>query len=102
MAAISRVYNGDDPFVFISYSHRDDKRVCQVANELIDEGYRVWYDDGIETATRFTDVIAEHVERCTSFIIFVSKLVFPPVYFVCVRDMTTYFFTVIRNEIFCA
>lgn len=72
MAAISRVYNGDDPFVFISYSHRDEERVHKIANELIDEGYRVWYDDGIETATRFPDVIAEHVERCSVFTIFVS------------------------------
>ena len=38
-------YNGDDPYLFVSYSHRDTAKVYPILDALYDRKYRIWYDD---------------------------------------------------------
>ncbi len=66
-------YEGDKPFIFISYSHEDSNTVSQVITELQKRGYRIWYDEGIDPGTEWDKNIAEHVENCGYFIAFISK-----------------------------
>ena len=40
-------YEGKEPYIFISYAHKDSDRVFPILEELDRRGYRVWYDDGI-------------------------------------------------------
>lgn len=71
--AILRPYKGDEPFIFISYAHRDKGGVHKIIKNMLDNGYRVWYDEGIDPGTEWDDTIAEHVEGCGYFIAFISK-----------------------------
>lgn len=66
-------YDGDEPYIFISYAHRDDKAVLPIVEELSRNGYRVWYDQGIDPGTEWDENIAQHVEDCGCFIAFLSK-----------------------------
>ncbi len=65
-------YDGDKPFVFISYSHRDIDRVWPIINQMNKNGYRVWYDDGIDPGTEWDEFIATKISECDYFIGFMS------------------------------
>ncbi|MBQ4556158.1 MAG: toll/interleukin-1 receptor domain-containing protein [Clostridia bacterium] len=66
-------YNGDKPFVFISYAHKDSADVFPVIKSLQERGYRVWFDIGIEAGTEWANNIAAHLKDCAAFIVFISK-----------------------------
>ena len=66
-------YEGNEPYIFISYSHRDSARVLPIVDHLINSGYRVWYDQGIEPGTEWDEMIAAHVENCSCFVAFLSE-----------------------------
>ena len=44
-------YSGDEPYLFISYAHKDSERVLPVILSLQEKGFRVWYDEGIEVGS---------------------------------------------------
>lgn len=64
--------NENMPYIFISYSHRDSDLVLPIIYRLKEEGYNVWYDDGIEAGTEWDENVAKHIEKCSYFIVFVS------------------------------
>ena len=66
-------YTGKDPFIFISYAHRDDQRVLPVIHKLLAAGFRVWYDDAIEKGREWDNDIARHVRDCAVFIPFFTE-----------------------------
>lgn len=66
------VYEGDKPYVFISYSHKDTDRVMKIMEFLKQNGIRFWYDDGIIPAKEWTEEIAEHLDGSAMVIAFVS------------------------------
>ena len=66
-------YEGDRPYIFVDYAHADRDAVLPIIRALVDEGYRVWYDDRIELAEDYPECIANHVLRCASFVMFVSR-----------------------------
>ncbi len=43
-------YQGDEPYVFVSYSHADTERVYAELARLNDQGFNIWYDEGISRA----------------------------------------------------
>lgn len=65
-------YNGEKPYVFISYAHKDAEKVMSIIRQLQADGYRVWYDEGIDPGTEWDDNIANHVENCGCFLAFMS------------------------------
>lgn len=65
-------YKGNQPYIFISYAHRDKDEVIDVLTKMQADGYRVWFDAGIDPGTEWDEVIASHVETCDYFIAFVS------------------------------
>ena len=50
MAAI-QPYEGDRPYIFISYAHANSPAVIEVVQELVERGFRIWYDEGIEVGS---------------------------------------------------
>ena len=46
-------YTGDEPYIFISYSHRDTAKVYPILDALSDRKYRIWYDESCETGNDF-------------------------------------------------
>ena len=66
-------YEGDEPYIFISYSHKDDTKILHILEELNKKNFRIWYDEGIEVGAEWRDSIAMHIWNCDAFIIFFSK-----------------------------
>ena len=66
-------YDGKDPYIFISYSHKDMDKVFGIIKRLQEEGFRVWYDEGIDPATEWDENIAQHIVDCGYLIAFISK-----------------------------
>ena len=65
-------YEGKEPYIFISYAHRDSERVFQVLDELDKKGYRIWYDDGIAPGSEWPEDIARHLDAAHMVIAFVT------------------------------
>lgn len=65
-------YQGDCPYIFVSYSHKNASKVLPVIEQLQTNHYRVWYDEGIDPGTEWDENIAQHVEQCGFFIAFLS------------------------------
>ncbi len=66
------IYEGNESYIFISYSHRDRKRVMPVIKRLQSDGYRLWYDEGIEAGSEWPETVAKHLMSCTLFLAFIS------------------------------
>ena len=66
-------YDGKDPFIFISYSHQDTARVLPIIRRMQQDGYNVWYDEGIDPGTEWDNFIASRIEHCSHFIAMISK-----------------------------
>ena len=65
-------YSGDEPYVFISYAHKDSEFVFDEISILHDAGYNIWYDEGIEASNEWPEEIANAVIGCAAFLVFVS------------------------------
>ena len=66
-------YEGNKPYVFISYSHEDSEKVFEILNKLQDSGLRFWYDAGTKKGSEWQDCIAEHIRDCECMLAFHSK-----------------------------
>ena len=66
-------YEGNEKFIFVSYSHQDMDRVLPLIDRLMKDGFRVWYDDGISPGTEWPEVIAQHINECELFVSFLSN-----------------------------
>ena len=66
-------YEGEQPYIFISYAHRDSDAVMKVVSDMHDRGYRLWYDEGIEVGSEWPECIAEHLTKANLIIAFVSN-----------------------------
>lgn len=66
-------YEGDEDYIFVSYAHKDSATVLPVIAKLQSEGFRVWFDEGIETGSEWTEYIADHLDRSRCFAAFLSE-----------------------------
>lgn len=66
------VYEGEEPYVFISYAHKDTERVVPLIHGLMDRGYRVWYDVAVEPGKEWPTYIAQHLVKSVCAIVFLS------------------------------
>ena len=66
-------YIGDEPYLFISYSHRDTAKVYPILDALHDKKYRIWYDESCENGNDFRDELRHRIEGSSGVILFVSK-----------------------------
>jgi len=66
-------YEGNKPYIFVSYAHKDSNRVLPIIETLAACGFRVWFDQGIEVGTQWSEYIAEHLEKANCIMAFLSK-----------------------------
>ena len=66
-------YSKQEPYIFISYAHKDEKRVLPLIDGLRARGFRVWYDIGIEAGTEWPAIIESHLLECECVIAFLSQ-----------------------------
>jgi hypothetical protein len=67
-----RPYEGNKPYIFISYAHKDSHLVYPILDDLTARGYRVWYDDGIIPGSEWAENIAQHLNDCAVTLAFIS------------------------------
>lgn len=66
------VYEGNNPYVFISYSHMDKSIAYRVISEMQALGFRVWYDQGMVGGQDWQDVVANKIAACGAFLVLMS------------------------------
>lgn len=65
-------YKGDEPYVFVCYSHVDSGVVYDDLVMLGGRGVRAWYDEGISAGARWRAEIAGALEGSSRLIFYVS------------------------------
>lgn len=65
-------YIGEEPYIFVSYAHKDSEVVMRTVSLLQQNGFRVWYDEGIDPGSEWPTTIAKYLERCSYLIGFIS------------------------------
>lgn len=66
-------YDGDQPFIFVSYKHQDLGELAPILHYITKKGYNVWYDKGIQGGTEWDAVIEKKLMGCSLVLLFVSK-----------------------------
>ena len=67
-----KAYQGNEPFLFVSYTHKDKAEVYPIINELNKKGINLWYDEGIPLTTDWGDILGEQIINCSLFLSFIS------------------------------
>lgn len=65
-------YTGNEPYLFVSYSHRDTAVVYPILDALHDKKYRLWYDESCENGNDFRDELRHRIEKAEAVLLFVS------------------------------
>ena len=47
MSRFFKPYEGNRPYLFISYAHKQSEEVVSTIRILHEKGWRLWYDEGI-------------------------------------------------------
>jgi len=65
-------YKGDEPYVFVSYAHDDAAAVYPEITRLKDQGFNIWYDEGISPGASWRDELALALTGCSAFLFYVT------------------------------
>jgi Tol biopolymer transport system component len=65
-------YVGDEPYLFVCYSHANKIVVYAELQRLKASGAHVWYDEGIVPGSEWTDELAEAIRGCAKMLFYVS------------------------------
>jgi TolB-like protein/Flp pilus assembly protein TadD len=65
-------YDGNEPYVFVSYSHKNSSAVFPELVWLNEIGFNVWYDEGIEAGTEWREELAKAIEEARLLVYFIT------------------------------
>ena len=65
-------YQGTEPYIFVSYAHKDSALVFKQIASLHAEGFRIWYDEGIDPGNEWPEEIAKALGSCALFLLYVT------------------------------
>lgn len=60
-------------FIFLSYPHKIDDLAYKYIEALQKEGYRVWFDTGLQLGEDYNAMIATKIEECQIFLALLTK-----------------------------
>ena len=60
-------YEGEAPYIFISYAHKDNQQALPLLEAISRAGYRLWYDSDIRFGKQWADSLARHIGKCAVF-----------------------------------
>lgn len=66
-------YEGEEKYIFVSYCHKDRPFVFPIIERMNRDGYRVWYDEGIDPGSEWPEIIARHLNGCSVCVAFISE-----------------------------
>ena len=69
----AKPYEGQEKYIFVSYCHKDRPYVFPVIEQLAKDGYRVWYDEGIDPGSEWPEIIARHLNGSAICIAFITE-----------------------------
>ena len=59
----SGLYEGTEPYVFISYSHKNEYIIREITEILGRNHIRFWYDNGLHSGKDWNAQIAQHLDK---------------------------------------
>ena len=65
-------YEGQEPYVFVSYSHGNKQEVSDIIADMQKNGYRVWYDEGVKPGREWAKYVAERLRDASCCICMIS------------------------------
>lgn len=65
-------YKGEEPYLFISYAHKNFDEVHEIISELSRLGLHIWYDEGIDPGNEWPEEIAKAIDNAALFVVFVT------------------------------
>ncbi|MBR5498497.1 MAG: TIR domain-containing protein [Clostridia bacterium] len=63
----------NNPYIFISYAHKDDAVVMNILRRMKEYGLNLWYDNGIEAGSEWPTFIANQLKGSACFLALMSK-----------------------------
>lgn len=66
-------YQGNNPYVFVSYAHKDNEKVLDLIKLLKRKMCRIWYDEGLTPGESWNDDLANHISKCECVIIIITN-----------------------------
>lgn len=66
-------FDDEEPFIFISYCHKDFKIIEEILKFLDINHFRYWYDEGIRSGKEWADEIYDRIIKAEQFICFISN-----------------------------
>ena len=70
---IPTAYEGKEPYIFVSYAHKDTTRVLPIVLKMQEAGLRVWYDEGVEVGAEWPEYIETHLVNAECVVAFMSE-----------------------------
>jgi len=67
-----RAYKGDEPYIFISYAHKDKSSVYPEMLWIKNQKFNVWYDEGIPPISIWPAEIENAIVKCSLFLVFIT------------------------------
>ena len=65
-------YQGDDPYLFVCYAHDNADTVYSEISWLNDQGFNIWYDEGLSPGSVWRDELAESITGAKVLLFFVT------------------------------
>ena len=65
-------YDGDEPYVFVCYAHKDARVVYEELSWLRDRGVNIWYDEGITPGEEFPERLGKAILNASLVLFYVS------------------------------
>jgi hypothetical protein len=66
-------YRGEEPYVFVCYSHEDSGLVYPDLVNLRDSGVNLYYDEGISPGHEWTEELARAIDGSSQPVYFISS-----------------------------
>ena len=66
-------YHGGEPYLFLSYSHRNAQQAARIIRRLNQLHFRVWYDEGLIPGREWDESIARVIMGCSYFVALISS-----------------------------
>ncbi len=62
-----------EKYGFVSYSHKDSKKVVPIVQRMSAMGYRIWYDEALPYLEDYNEVIGNALNDSSVFIVFLTR-----------------------------
>lgn len=58
-----KAYDGNKPYIFVSYAHKNANAAGEYVKSLQDSGVRLWFDEGINVGSEWSAEIEDHLKK---------------------------------------